>query len=189
MGIPLGRCGAISCDNEVDTSTIQWSPDFQQGTPAMQTQQLRSYCLRIVLWFLLMLVGGCLFFRYVPSLLNDGSVTGTLRGSQIINFRQSNSDQEIAIYDTGNAARYRFAAASTTPSRDVKLTRPVFEAVIVLRSEWCTTPPQFRIPNKTEVVYEVGLLCGTFKKRRIIISSALVPVPVKNLLAEVPPLP
>jgi hypothetical protein len=155
----------------------------------MEARQLRSYCLRIVLWFLLMFVGGCLFFRYVPPLLNDGSVTGTLRGPHIINIRQSNSAEEIAVYDTGRASRYRFAASSDTPSKDVKLSRPVFDAVIALQIQWCATPPQFRAPNKTEAVYDIGLLCGAFKKRRITIPSVLVPAAFKDLLAEVPPLP
>lgn len=155
----------------------------------MEARQLRSYCLRIVLWFLLMLVGGCLFFRYVPPLLNDGSVTGTLRGQHIMNIRQSDSAEEIAVYDTAKASRYRFAASPDSPSTDVKLSKPVFDAVIALQEQWCATPPQFRAPNKPEVSYDVGLLCGTFKKRRITIPNALLPAPFKNLLAEVPPLP
>ena len=155
----------------------------------MEARQLRSYCLRIVLWFFFMIVWLCLFFRYAPLLLNDGAVTESLGGSQIINIRQSDSDQEVAIFDTGNASRYRFAAPSTSPSRDVKLTRSVFEAIIALQRQWCTTLPQFRAPNKTEFVYDVGLLCGTFKKRRITIPSVLVPAAFKDLLAEVPPLP
>lgn len=155
----------------------------------MEAPQVGSYCLRIVLWFFLMVVGGCLFFRYVPPLLNDGSVTGTLHGSQIINIRPSNAAEEIAILDTGKAVRYRFEAPADGPSRDITLSRPVFDAVIALQKQWCATPPQFGTPNKTEAFYDIGLLCGTFKKRRVTIPTALLPAPFKNLLAEVPPLP
>lgn len=155
----------------------------------MEARQVGSYCLRIVLWFLLMLVGGCLFFRYVPPLLNDGSVTGTLRGSHIINIRPSNSAEEIAILDTGKAVRYRFEAPADGPSTDINLSRPVFDAVIALQKQWCATPPQFRAPHKTEAFYDIGLLCGTFKKRRVTIPSVLVPHVVHDLLAEIPPPP
>lgn len=155
----------------------------------MEARQLRSYCLRIVLWFFFLIVGGCAFFRYVPHLLNDGSVTGALRGSHIINMRRSTSPEEIAIFDTGRASRYIIAAPADAPATTVQLSPAVFHTLVFVQTLWCTTPPQFRAPNTTESYYDIGLLCGTFTKRSFRIPDTLMPTAFTAVNAEIPALP
>jgi hypothetical protein len=152
----------------------------------MESHIAKPRCLLLFIWLVLSIVGGCAFLRFIPPLLNDGSVTGNLRGSHIINIRTADLAEEIAIFDRGSAVRYFIKSSPESPETYIQLPDTMFQDVITLRSQWCQDSPRLRLLTGNEPFYDIGLLCGTFTKKRIKVPVHMLPPPLGDLINQVP---
>jgi hypothetical protein len=114
-------------------------------------------------------VGGFFVLLQLPPSEASGISAVTTRGGQMFILRYpkppAGLQRQIVVFDSTTLSRPRLAVLAAADVHDIdlsgamQLTPSQWQAIDMLRQQWCAAPPHFPSAASDALVYDIGLRC------------------------------
>jgi hypothetical protein len=150
----------------------------------MSRHRTRNWCLLTLANIFLFTLGCFLFFTVgLPYFGFDHSITASMRGDQIMIIRFLDQNQQVTFWKDGTARRYVLPPSTNRNVTQKQLTGPFQQTIQQLQEDWCRVQPS---ASSSQVLYEIGLRCTTFRLIHFKLSATNVPSSLKAILEQIP---